>query len=88
MEVFPALLTFCEGNQPVTGGSSLQKLVAPSFDVFFDVQLSKRLKKTGVLPVIWETMTVIWRHCNGLKRHRRNQVKSRSQYMFNITMTS
>ena len=47
MDMFPALLTFCEGNQLVTGGSSLQKLVAPSFDVFFDVQLSKRLKKQG-----------------------------------------
>ena len=42
METFSALLTFCEGNPPVTHGFSLQRPV--SFDDFFDLRLNKRLK--------------------------------------------
>ena len=40
METFSALLAICEGNPQVTGGFPLQRLVARSFDVFFDLRLN------------------------------------------------
>ena len=45
METFSALLAFCSGNSPVTGEFPAQKLVAQSFDVFFDLHLNKQLGK-------------------------------------------
>ena len=61
METFSALLALCEGKPPVTSKRS----ITPSFDVFFDVRLSKRLSKQ--LWCWWfETQwLLIWRHCNG-----------------------
>ena len=41
METFPALLTLCEGNPPVTGLFPLQKPVTRSFDVLSDRRLNK-----------------------------------------------
>ena len=41
METFSALLAICVGNSPVTA----QRPVTPSFDVFFDLRLNKRLSK-------------------------------------------
>ena len=38
METFSALLAICAGNSPVTGEFLLQRPVARSFDVFYDVQ--------------------------------------------------
>ena len=43
METFSALLAFCEGNMPVTGGFPSQRPVTRSFDTFFDERLNKRL---------------------------------------------
>ena len=57
METFPALLTLCEGNQPVTGGFPSQRPVTLSFDVFFDLRLNKRLSKNN-------------REAGDLRRHR------------------
>ena len=45
MESFSALLSFCAGNSPVTGDFSTQRPVTRSFDVFFDLRLTKRLGK-------------------------------------------
>ena len=45
METFSALLALCAGNSPVTGEFPLQRPVTWSFDVFFDLQLNKRLSK-------------------------------------------
>ena len=41
-EWFSASLAFCEGNPPVTGAFPLQRPVTRSFDVFFDLRLSKQ----------------------------------------------
>ena len=56
METFSALVGFCEGNQPATGGFSSQRPVTQSFDAFFDLLLNKRLNKH------WEA--------GDLRRHR------------------
>ena len=45
METFSALLAFCAGNSPVTGEFPSQRPVTQSFDVFFDLCLTKRLSK-------------------------------------------
>ena len=41
MEMFSALLSLSEGNSPVTGEFPSQRPVTRSFDVFFDLRLSK-----------------------------------------------
>ena len=41
MKTFSALLTFCEGNSPVTGEFPAQRPVTWRFDVFFDLRLNK-----------------------------------------------
>ena len=45
METFSALLAFCAGNPPVTGGFPAQRPLTRGLDVFFDVRLEKRLNK-------------------------------------------
>ena len=62
METFFALLVFCEGNPPVTGGFPSQRPVTWSFDVSFDMRLNKRLSKHSRR---WfETPSLsLWRHC-------------------------
>ena len=45
METFSASLAIYAGNSPVTGESPAQRSVTRSFDVFFDLRLSKRLSK-------------------------------------------
>ena len=64
METFSALLAICAGNSPVSGEFPLQRPVARSFNVFFDLRLSKRLSKQS-----WgwwfETLPwPLWPHCN------------------------
>ena len=38
--------------------------VIPSFDALIVAGQNKLLKKTFELPMIWGTMTLMWRHCN------------------------
>ena len=44
-EAFSALLALCVGNSPVTGEFPAQRPVTPSFGVFFDLILNKRMSK-------------------------------------------
>ena len=65
METFSALLAICAGNSPVTDEFPAQRPATLSFDVFFDLRLTKWLSKQW-----WrwwfETPTrSLWRHCNG-----------------------
>ena len=64
METFPALLTICAGNSPVTGEFPAQRPVMRSFDVFFDLSLNKRLSKQS--RGLWFEMSsrLLWRHGN------------------------
>ena len=64
METFSALLAICAGNLPVPGEFPAQRPVTRSFDVFFDLRLTKRLSKQS-----WgwwfETLSCpFWRHRN------------------------
>ena len=66
MENFSALLALCAGNSLVTGEFPAQRPVTWSLDVFFDLQLNKRISKQ-----LWgwwfETPShSSWRHCNDL----------------------
>ena len=64
METFSALLALCAGNSTVTGQFHAQRPVTPSFDVFFDLSLNKRLNKQS--SGWWfETLSrSLWRHCS------------------------
>ena len=64
METFSALLALCAGNSPVSGEFPTQRPVTPSFDVFFDLHLIKRLSKHS-RGWWFETLSCpLWRHCN------------------------
>ena len=71
METFSALLAICAGNSPVSGEFPAQRPVTPSFDIFFDLRLNKRLSKQW-----WgwwfETLSCpLWRQCTVEIRTRR-----------------
>ena len=64
METFSALLAICAGNSPVPGEFPAQRRVTPSFDVFFDLRLNKRLSKQS-RGWWFETLSrPLWRQCN------------------------
>ena len=58
-EKFSALLAFCEGNSPVTGGFPSQRPVTRSLDDFFDLRLNNRSSKQSKQPVIWDIIALI-----------------------------
>ena len=62
METFSALLALCAGNSPVPGEFPAQRPMTRSFDVFFDLQLSKQ--SWGW----WFEMPScsLWFQCNGV----------------------
>ena len=45
METFSVLPALCAGNSPVTAEFPAQRPATRSFDVFFDLHLSKRMSK-------------------------------------------
>ena len=49
METFSALLAICAGNSAVTGEFPAQRPVTRSFDVYFDLRLSKPSSEAGDL---------------------------------------
>ena len=65
METFSALLALCAVNTPVTGELPSQRPVSRSFDVFFDLQLNKRLSKLSWGWWFETSSPLLWRHCNG-----------------------
>ena len=67
METIPALLALCVGNSLVTGEFPWQRPVTRSFDVFFDLHLSKQSR-------CWWFETPsrsLWCHCNVIVDHSR-----------------
>ena len=65
METFSALLSFCEGNSPVTGEFPAQRPVTRSFDVLFDLRLNIRLSKQSqgwwlsAVPDLWDRNKIL-----------------------------
>ena len=49
MEIFPALLAYCEGNSPVTGEFPTQRPLTQDVDVFFDLRLNQQTIETPVI---------------------------------------
>ena len=65
METFSALLAFCEGNQPVTGGLPSQRTVTQSFNLF---SLICVWRNGWAIETQWletPSRSALWRHCNG-----------------------
>ena len=83
METFSELLAVCEGNPPVTGGFPSQRPVSQSFDVFFDLRLSKRLNKQSRRSWFETASHSLWRHCNDTFWSRRfNIMQLKAKYTF------
>ena len=64
METFSSLLALCAGYSPVTGEFPSQRPVTQSFDVSFDLCLTKRLSKQSWgwrFEMLWRSLR---RHCN------------------------
>ena len=72
METFSASLALCAGNSPVTGEFPTQRPVTRSFDVFFDLRLTKQLSKQSRRRWFETPLCSLWRHCvmNGLRQKR------------------
>ena len=64
MKTFSALLDLCAGNSPVTDEFPSQRPVTRTFDVFFDLHLSKRLSKQSKRWWFKRRSRLLWRHCN------------------------
>ena len=64
MEICFALLALCAGNSPVTGEFLSQEPVMRSFDVFFDLRLTKWLSKQSRRRWFERPSRSLWRHCN------------------------
>ena len=64
METFSALLALCAGNSPVPREFPSERPVTQSFDVFFDLCLSKRLSKQSWGWWFETPSCPLWRHCN------------------------
>ena len=69
MEALSALLVFCAGNSSVTTEFPAQRPVTRSFDIFFDLRLSKRLNKQSKRRWFETPSRSLWRHCNAIKDH-------------------
>ena len=64
METIFALLALCKGIQPVIGGFPSKRPVTRSFDVFFDLPLSKRPSKQPRGRGFQMPSRSLRRHCN------------------------
>ena len=64
MEICSAFLALCAGNSQVTGELPSQRPMTQSFDVFFDLRLTKRLSKQSRRRWFETTSCSLWRHCN------------------------
>ena len=64
METFSALVALFEGNSPVTGEFPSHRPVTRSFDVFFDLRLSKRFYKQSRRWWFETPSWSWWQHCN------------------------
>ena len=64
METFSALLALCAGNSSVTGEFPTQRPVMRSFDVFFDLRMSKWLGKQCWGWWFEMPSRSLWRHFN------------------------
>ena len=65
MEIFSALLALCVGNSPAIGEFLSQRPVTRSFDVFFDLCLSKSLSKQSRRRWFEAPLRLLWCYPTG-----------------------
>ena len=82
METFPVLLVLCEGNSPVTGEFTAQRLVTWTFGVFFDLRLNKQSSKQWWGWWVETPSRPLWRQCNDINLPIRSQYKEKC-YLYN-----
>ena len=63
MEALSALLSLCDGNPPFKAGPPSQRATNVQLWCYLWCEHEKTVQQTMELPVIWGTMTLIWRHC-------------------------
>ena len=66
LELIFRVMALCAGNSPVTGEFPWQRPVARSFDVFFDLCLSKRFSKQSWGWWFGTPSRPLWRHYNAI----------------------
>ena len=81
---FSALLAICAGNSPVTGEFPTQRPVTRSFDIFFDLRLSKRLSKQLLDCWIETPSHPLWRYCNVITPLSDSQMKQTGEVLFDL----
>ena len=64
MEIFSALLALYARNSPVPAEFPAQRRVTPSFEVFFNLRLNKRLRKQSWGWWFETLLHPLWRQCN------------------------
>ena len=69
MDTFSVLLALCEGNPPVNDGLPPSKHPALQSSCFL-LCSQQPAEKTVKLPVIWDAITVMRRHCDGKSPRR------------------
>ena len=89
METFPTLQAICAGNSVVTGEFPAQRPVTPSFDVFFDLRLNKRLSKQSwgwwfetLSRPLWRSSNVTNIHDDVIVYDKKTHQACRRRYMF------
>ena len=85
METFSALMAICARNSPVPGDFPAQRPMTRSFDVFFDLRLSKLLSKQ---PWGWWFETPsrpLWRHPNVILDATRDKCTKFIRYLHTPT---
>ena len=65
MDTFSVLLALCEGNPLVTGGFPPQRASDAELWCVIGCQLKPADEQTAELPVIWDSMILMWCQCNG-----------------------
>ena len=61
-----ALLTLCDGESPMTCGFPSQRTSNANFSCFVCCWLRWAVEPTVELPVIPDTLTLMWHHCNNV----------------------
>ena len=76
METFSRYWHFVRGTSPATGEFPLQRSVAWSFDVFFDLCLNKRLSKQQGRRWFETSSRPLWRRCIGSVMRSLDQLRN------------
>ena len=83
-----ALLALCEGNPLVTNGFPSQRTVTWSFEIFFDLRLTKRLSKHSRRRWFETPSRSLWRNCSVFFNTGSMSATLLSRHLFNFRTIS